>query len=44
MPGLLLCIHSPGAEGGGAPEAKAAVAAAESSLTSYYVPLFSFPF
>ena len=33
---------SPGAEGGGAPEAPAA--AAESSLTSYYVPLFSFPF
>ena len=34
-------IHSPGAEGVGAPEA---AAAAESSLTSYYVPLFSFPF
>ena len=33
-------VHSPGAEGGGVPEA----AAVESSLTSNYVPLFSFPF
>ena len=32
------------AEGGEVPEAKAAAAAAESSLTSNYVPLFSFPF
>ena len=32
------------AEGGGAPKAEAAAAAAESSLTSNYVPLFSFPF
>ena len=32
------------AEGGGALEAAAAAAAAESSLTSNYVPLFSFPF
>ena len=39
--GCLSCVHCPGAEGGGAPEAMAAV---ESSLTSYYVPLFSFPF
>ena len=39
--GCLSRIHSPGAEGGGAPEAEAA---AESSLTSYYEPLFSFPF
>ena len=31
-------------EGGGVPEAEAAATAAESSLTSYYVPLFSFPF
>ena len=29
--GCLLCVHSPGAEGGGAPEAEAAV---ESSLTN----------
>ena len=41
--GAAFCVHSPGAEGAGAPEA-AAAAAAESSLTSYYVPLFSFPF
>ena len=42
--GLLFQVHSPGAEGGGAPEAAAAAAAVESSLTSYYIPLFSFPF
>ena len=39
--GCLSGARSPGAEGVGAPEA---TAAAESSLTSYYVPLFSFPF
>ena len=32
--GCLSCVHCPGAEGGGAPEAEAAGAAAESSLTS----------
>ena len=36
--GCLSCIHSPGAEGGGAQEAAAAV---EGSLTSLRVPLFS---
>ena len=39
--GCLWCIHHPGAEGGWAPES---VAAAESSLTSPWVPLFSFSF
>ena len=41
MLGLLFLVHSPGAERGGAPEA---MAAAEISLTSYYVPLFLFLF
>ena len=36
--GCLSRVYSPGAEGGGAPEARAA---AESSLTSPWVPLFS---
>ena len=39
--GCLSPVHSPGAEGSGAPEVEAA---AESSLTSCCVPLFSFPF
>ena len=39
--GCLSCVHSPGAEGGGLPEL---VAAAESSLASNRVPLFSFSF
>ena len=39
--GCLSRVHSPGAEGGGVPEA---VASAESSLTSHWVPLFSFSF
>ena len=39
--GCLWCIHHPWAERGGAPEAGAAV---ESSVTSPWVPLFSFSF
>ena len=39
--GCLSRVHRPGAEGGGAPEA---AAAAESSLISRWVPLFSFSF
>ena len=39
--GCLSSVHSPGAEGGGVPEALAAVG---SSLTSCCVPLFSFSF
>ena len=40
-PGAAFPCSQSRAEGGGVPEAEAA---AESSLTSYYVPLFSFPF
>ena len=36
--GCLSCVHSPGAEGGGVPEA---AAASEGSLTSHCVPVFS---
>ena len=38
-----LCSQSR-AEGGGAPKAVSTEAPEETSLTSYYVPLFSFPF